>query len=93
MTNDIITVRHRDGAQATYYGRDAWALRELISVGSKGLTSYERPAPRWSHYVYRLRNAGIDISTDYETHAGKYPGRHGRYRLVTSLTVVVKEAA
>ena len=52
----------------------------------------DHPAPRWSHYIFKLRRAGLTISTEYEPHRGSFPGKHGRYRLQTSL-VVVAEAA
>jgi hypothetical protein len=65
----------------------------LIEAGSRGVTTIDHPAPRWSHYVYKLRRAGLDISTDYEKHSGPFPGNHGRYRLNTLVTVVTEVAA
>jgi hypothetical protein len=75
-----------DGKQETFAGREAWALRHL--AGRAGVTTLSQPAPRWSHYIYRLRRAGLGISTDYETHSGDFPGNHGRYRLETAVTVI-----
>jgi hypothetical protein len=69
-------------------GRDAWALSELISGGLVGVTPVERPAPRWSHYCWKLRRAGIHIETIDEKHGGAFAGTHARYVLRASLRVV-----
>lgn len=83
-----ITIRKPSGDQQTFNGREAWALRRLVDAGARGLTTLEHPAPRWSHYIYKLRKAGLSISTDYEGHKGEFPGTHGRYRLETPVEVV-----
>lgn len=88
-----ITVCLPDGRHQTFTGRDAWTLRHLVDAGSTGLTTIDHPAPRWSHYVFRLRKAGLVITTDYEPHTGNYPGTHGRYRLATPVSIVGREAA
>jgi len=88
MKPQSIVVQFANGARKSFSGREAWALRCLIQAGSGGLTTIDRPAPRWSHYIFKLRQAGIVISTAYEDHGGAYPGHHGRYRLETSVTVV-----
>lgn len=62
-------------------GRNEWALRELLRVGRKGCTPIDNPGPRWSAYVYNLRQMGFDIETIHEAHKGKYPGTHARYIL------------
>jgi hypothetical protein len=36
-------------------GRDAWALGELITAGNAGCTPIDRPGPRWSGYIHKLR--------------------------------------
>jgi hypothetical protein len=72
-------------------GRESWALSQLIIAGPRGLTVLERPAPRWSHYIYLLRRRGLVIETIDERHGGVYPGRHGRYRLLTPVKVVAFE--
>lgn len=69
-------------------GRFGWTLLQLHRAGDAGLTSLERPAPRWSHYVWVLRADGVGISTTYEDHGGAFAGRHGRYRLTTPIEVV-----
>jgi hypothetical protein len=43
--------------------------------------------------VFKLRKAGLVISTDREMHSGPYPGNHGRYRLETPVAVVSEDAA
>jgi thiamine monophosphate synthase len=62
-------------------GRMLWALRALIAAGAKGVTPIERPAPRWSAYVHKLRRLGLVIETIPEEHGGAFPGTHGRYVL------------
>lgn len=68
-------------------GRDCWALLHLIAAGPNGLTTLQRPAPRWSAYIYKLRRAGITIKTDEEGHKGTFAGTHGRYTLLSDVSV------
>lgn len=68
-------------------GRDAWALRQLIASGPRGVTPIDNPAPRWSHYVWNLRGYGLDIETIHERHGGAFPGNHGRYVLRSAVMV------
>lgn len=63
MTSTKIKIRLRDGSQQSFIGREAWTLRHLVSAGRTGVTTIDHPAPRWSHYVYKLRKAGLVIST------------------------------
>jgi hypothetical protein len=88
-----IAIRLQSGSELTFTGREAWALQRLIDAGSVGVTTLDHPAPRWSHYLYKLRKAGLVITTDYEPHSGPFPGTHGRYRLKALVTVVVREVA
>lgn len=90
MSGDIVELRAKiDGApERKFVGRFAWALSELIRAGQKGVTPIERPAPRWSHYVFRLRRDGVGIATVEEPHGGSYAGRHARYVLTTPVVVV-----
>jgi hypothetical protein len=83
-----ITVELSDGQRKTFRGRDAWCLAELIAGGLVGVTPIERPAPRWSHYIWKLKRAGVHIDTVYERHGGAYSGTHGRYLLRTALRIV-----
>ena len=73
--------------RAVVQGRDAWALKQLVQAGSRGLTAYENPAPRWSHYIMKLRRAGVPIETIEEHHGGEFAGTHGRYRLMASIQI------
>lgn len=65
----------------TVNGRDRWALEALIAAGPRGCTPVEKPAPRWSAYIFNLRGQGVDVETITETHGGTFPGSHGRYVL------------
>lgn len=62
-------------------GRDRWALERLIEAGEQGCTPIDTPAPRWSAYIFNLRQLGVDVETITETHSGEFPGHHARYRL------------
>jgi len=75
------------GTDTEHRGRDAWALKELVQAGDKGLTTLECPAPRWSHYILKLRRAGIPIETIEERHGGEFAGTHGRYRLTAAIQI------
>ena len=77
-----------EGSILAFEGRQAWTLAALIDAGSKGITPIERPAPRWSQYVFLLRQAGLEIETVRQAHGGSYPGRHGRYVLWTPIEVL-----
>lgn len=84
-----ITIRiGDDGATQTFEGCAAWALANLVSAGATGCTPLDHPGPRWAHYVYLPRKAGIVVETLHEQHFGAYAGHHGRYVLRTALTVV-----
>ncbi len=69
-------------------GRVAWTLDNLIRAGERGCTPIERPAPRWSDYVFKLRKAGFSVETIDEKHGGTYRGEHGRYVLRTLVEVI-----
>ena len=69
------------GPEQTFVGRFAWTLAELVKAGEAGCTPMDHPAPRWSHYVYRLRRDGVSIETVHEPHAGAFSGTHARYIL------------
>jgi hypothetical protein len=76
------------GGLKTIRGREAWALSELVSHGNVGVTPIERPAPRWAHYVHKLRRAGIHIETVDEKHSGAFAGTHARYVLRSPFRVI-----
>ncbi len=83
-----ITVETGGGSQMTAVGRDAWALFELLEAGERGVTPLDQPAPRWSHYIFKFRRAGLIIETVDEKHGGAYSGTHARYVLRTPVQVV-----
>jgi hypothetical protein len=61
--------------------RDLWALEHLIAAGQTGCTPVDQPAPRWSAYVYNLRQMGVEVETIHEPHGPPFPGNHARYVL------------
>lgn len=90
-TRDVRTIRIRrfdTGEELSFAGRAAWALAKLATAGSKGCTPITHPGPRWSHYTWLLRKAGLDVETIHEGHSGPYSGHHARYVLKTALEVV-----
>lgn len=76
-----------DGGVHEVIGRDAWALKNLISAGKRGCTPIDHPGPRWSHYVYKLRGMGFIIETVHEEHGGPFAGTHARYVLHSVVTI------
>lgn len=86
----VVIVQSLDGSQRrlNIHGRDAWALRELVNAGKRGVTPIETPGPRWSGYVYNLRRMGLDIETVHEGHSGPFPGRHARYVLHSDVRLI-----
>ena len=77
-----------DGAPVTVVGRDADTLERLVEAGERGLTPIEYPAPRWSHYVFKLRGLGFIIETVDEPHGGAFPGHHARYVLRSQVEIL-----
>lgn len=67
-------------------GRVRWALTRLQEAGAYGCTPIMQPAPRWSAYIFELRQLGVQIETVTEKHGGDYPGTHGRYVLRCKVT-------
>ena len=83
-----ITVQRTDtGGVQSFEGREAWALRELINAGARGCTPIDNPAPRWSHYVWLLRDTFV-IETIHEPHGGLFQGTHARYVLRSPLVIL-----
>jgi hypothetical protein len=94
--SSIVKLKIRVGEAGTpinFRGRDAWALDALLSAGKRGVTPIDRPAPRWSHYIHRLRKAGLVVETIHEAHVGAYAGTHGRYVLRSDIEVLEVERA
>lgn len=88
----IVRVGSPCGRRAVFCGRDAWALQELVTASTQGVTPVERIGPRWSAYVFKLRKAGLSIRTIREAHDGPFPGFHARYVLLTPVFVEANEA-
>jgi hypothetical protein len=87
--NSVTQIRDRLGdTEKTVTGRDGWALHALIECGPRGVTPIDNPAPRWSHYVFKLRGGGFDIATIDEPHGGAFAGSHARYVLRSPVTVL-----
>ena len=76
-----ITNQNGDTTIVHVAGRDRWALEQLMATGKKGCTPIDTLGPRWSGYVFNLREQGIDIETVHESHDGPFTGRHARYVL------------
>jgi len=72
-------------------GRIQWALERLLKAGVRGLTPITEPAPRWSAYVFSLREMGVAILTQHEPHSGEFPGHHGRYFLKSNVQWAAKK--
>lgn len=68
-------------------GRVAWALLQLVQTNARGVTPIDRPAPRWSHYIFVLRDIGFVVETIHEPHKGPFPGTHARYILRQRVTI------
>ena len=88
---DIVAVNVRIGHDENHQrfeGRAAWALANLVQAGTNGCTPIDHPGPRWAHYVYLLRKAGIVVETIYEEHFGAYAGRHARYVLRSPVEIL-----
>lgn len=79
-----------DGAIITAMGRDAWALLELLKAGEMGCTPIDHPGPRWSAYVFNLRQMGLVIETVHENHKGDFAGTHARYVLRSPIEIVAQ---
>jgi len=76
-------------------GRDAQTLQALIKAGQSGITSQDVGgwAVRLSHYVYKLRTVyGLTIETIEESHGGEFPGKHGRYILLSDVCLIRPES-
>jgi hypothetical protein len=95
MKKPTLKVRVGDGDAVREFsvpGRFAWTLNELHKAGTHGCTPIERPAPRWSHYVWRLRHDwGFNIETVTESHDGPYSGTHARYVLHSDVEILDQE--
>lgn len=85
-TSYHVTRSAGDDFEIVVSGRDRWALEQLRLAGKSGCTPIDNPAPRWSAYVFNLRELGVDIETVHERHDGPFPGTHARYVLKSRVT-------
>ncbi|GGE41414.1 winged helix domain-containing protein [Actibacterium pelagium] len=74
-------------------GRQRWALECLLRAGKKGCSPIDHPGPRWSGYVFDLRELGVQIETITEAHDGPFAGTHARYVLRSQVQLVEGNAA
>ena len=88
FTMTVCIIGPEGKTERQYQGRDAWALNELIEAGGKGVTPLTHPAPRWSAYIFNLRQTGLAIDTIHEPHQGRFPGTHGRYVLRSTVVPI-----
>lgn len=84
----LFTITSQPGSKAEILvsGRDRWALECLMAAGAKGCTPMDTPGPRWSGYVFNLRQRGVAIETLTEAHEGPFSGNHARYVLRCNVT-------
>jgi hypothetical protein len=77
------TIKKSDGTEtrAIVSGRELWALECLMAAGPMGSTPIDHPGPRWSAYVFDLREMGVEIETVTEPHGAPFAGSHTRYVL------------
>lgn len=76
-----VTSFEGDAFRIVVAGRVRWALDRLMAAGAKGCTPINEPAPRWSAYIHKLREFGVEIETVIEAHGGEFAGHHARYVL------------
>ena len=76
------------GFPVTFVGREAYTLRKLIDAGERGISSLDHVGIRLSHYVMKLRRAGITVETVPTAHDGDFPGVHGVYKLRSRVRVL-----
>ena len=84
-----VMVQREGGASATLSGQTAWFIGDLKKAGSKGVTKADYPGLHVGDIVMRIRRKlGDDvISTEMEPNTHGWGGEHGRYRLVSEITI------
>ena len=82
-----------DGRTFTCRGQEAKTLLLLVEKGKAGVTAYDSrggPPFRLAAYTHNLiRNSGLSIETQRESHEG---GWHGRFVLHTPVEILADEA-
>ena len=86
---EIVARALPDGQPFKVFGRDAWALSQLIAAANNGCTPIDNPAPRWSAYIHALRTErDLNIETVTELHGGQFSGHHARYVLHSQVQII-----
>jgi hypothetical protein len=91
ITTFLISNEGQEPFEVQVSGRNLWALDSLMRAGAEGCTPIDDPAPRWSGYVFDLRELGVQIETIHEAHDGPFSGFHGRY-VLQSIVAPVQRA-
>lgn len=68
--------------------RPNWLIDVLRAAGPNGTTAIQHPGVRVADAVFKLRQLGINISTETERHEGAFAGSHARYRLLDRVETV-----
>lgn len=68
--------------------RPNWLIDVLRAAGAHGTTAIQHPGVRVADAVFKLRQLGINISTEAERHEGAFAGSHARYRLLDRVETV-----
>ncbi|WGW04536.1 winged helix domain-containing protein [Tropicibacter oceani] len=89
----LVTPSAGDPFRIVVAGRNRWALERLRASGAKGCTPITEPAPRWSAYVWNLRELAVEIETITEPHGGDFAGHHARYVLRSQVSPAWKGGA
>lgn len=77
----VVSNLEQESIKITVSGRTLWGLESLIQAGAIGCTPIDTPGPRWSAYVFNLRELGVEITSVTEPHGGPFAGHHARYVL------------
>jgi hypothetical protein len=70
------------GADSVILTFDDWLAWTLLCLIEAGVALFDWPAPRWSHYILKLREKGSVIAAVLTQHGGPYASRRGRYVLI-----------
>ena len=77
-----------DTREVKFTGREAETLLQLMDAGERGVSSLTHPGIRLSHYVMKLRRAGVNIETNMRPFGGAFPGEYGAYILRSKCRVL-----
>jgi hypothetical protein len=82
------TIHPTDGRpfEIAVTGQVCWALVQLVASWEISCTPVLHPAPKWSGYVFDLRQLGVEIEKPTEKHGHNHPERHRRFVLRGRMT-------